>query len=87
MEKNKDKFLCIICNQLYQNPVVHESCGNSFDRHYVGTVCPAEGCDQVINENNLMANYSLLQIVVEYRLNVELPSTYYRIHLNRSTSI
>ena len=87
MTTDKDKFTCAVCNQLYKNPVVHRPCGISFDRDCIGKICPAQGCHQAVNEHDLIPNYTLLNIVDEHRITVEVPSTYYLILLDTSTSM
>ncbi|CAM4867969.1 unnamed protein product [Rotaria socialis] len=87
MAASVDRFTCQVCKQLYKNPVVHRTCGFSFDRECIGKQCPRKECGQIINEENLTVNYALLKIVDEYRLSLELPLTYYLILLDTSSSM
>jgi hypothetical protein len=87
MSTNKDDFTCSVCKQLYKNPVVHRPCGISFDLECIGRTCPMQRCQQVIKEDDLIVNYTLLKIVDEYRLRIALPPTYYLILLDTSTSM
>ena len=87
MATNKDDFKCSVCKKLYTNPVVHRPCGISFDRECIGNTCPAQGCRKVIQDDDLIVNYTLIKIVDEHRLAVELPPTYYLILLDTSTSM
>ncbi len=87
MAANKDEFTCSVCQKLYTYPVVHRSCGFSFDRQCIGNKCPAQECGQIINEDDLIVNYDLMKIVDEHRLKLESPPTYYLILLDTSTSM
>lgn len=89
MATNQTHYTCQVCKKLYRNPVVHRPCGFSFDRDCIrtGSVCPTEGCNQIIKEADLTVNYALVKIVDEYRLSVELPSTYTLILFDTSTSM
>ncbi|CAF3281680.1 unnamed protein product [Rotaria sp. Silwood2] len=87
MATNNDDFRCKVCKQIYTKPVVHRPCGISFDRGCIGRICPAEECRRIINENDLIDNYTLLKIADEYRFNLETPPTYYLFLLDTSTSM
>ncbi|CAF4843595.1 unnamed protein product [Rotaria sp. Silwood1] len=87
MATNNDDFRCKVCKQIYTNPVVHRLCGISFDRRCIGRICPAEECRRIINENDLIDNYTLLKIADEYRFTLEIPPTYYLFLLDTSTSM
>jgi len=87
METQNDGFTCSVCKKLYTHPVAHRSCGHSFDRQCIRDICPAEECGQIINENDLIVNYSLLKLVDEHRFKLEIPPAYYLILLDTSTSM
>jgi len=86
---HKDEFTCDVCRKLYTKPVFHiqNPCGVSFDRQCIGKICPAQDCGQIINEDDLVVNYTLLKIVDEHRLKIELLPAYYLILLDTSTSM
>ncbi|CAF0965745.1 unnamed protein product [Rotaria sordida] len=87
MATNNDDFKCKVCKNIYTSPVVHRLCGISFDRTCIGRICPAQECRQIINENDLIDNYTLLKIADEYRFTLEMPPTYYLFLLDTSTSM
>jgi hypothetical protein len=79
MTANKDKFTCSVCQEFYTDPVVHQPCGVAFDRQCIKHICPAPGCGQRINENDLIINCSLLKVTP--------PSANYLILLDTSSSM
>ncbi|CAF1545969.1 unnamed protein product [Adineta steineri] len=87
MATGEGKFTCSVCKQLFKNPVVHKLCGISFDRECLGNLCPEQQCQQVIIEDDLIPNRSLLNVVDEYRLTLVSPPVYYMILLDCSTSM
>ncbi|CAF1980671.1 unnamed protein product [Rotaria magnacalcarata] len=87
MAANADRFTCQVCKQLYTNPVVHRTCGFSFDLECIGKQCPRKECGQIISQESLTVNYALLKIVDEYRLSLGPALTYYLILLDTSSSM
>ncbi len=89
MTTHKDEFRCGVCRKLYTHPVFHiqKPCGVSFDRQCFGKICPAQGCGQIINEDDLVVNYNLSKIVDEHRFKLQVPPAYYLILLDTSTSM
>lgn len=87
MATNTDGLMCIVCQKLYTNPVIHRPCNLSFDRQCIKDRCPAETCGQTINKADLIFNYQLLKVVDEYRLKLETPLTYYLVLLDTSSSM